>query len=118
MTALKVLIDVGVGRAVEQWFRQAGHDILAVRDLDPSMEDSAILAWAVAEHRIVVTMDKDFGELVFQSGQQHAGVLLLRLENAGSAEKVRVIEEIIVNHGDELATKFAVYQHGVLRIRS
>jgi predicted nuclease of predicted toxin-antitoxin system len=117
MTALKVLVDVGVGIAVEDWFRQNGHDTVAVRDRDPHMDDTDILAWAVAEARLVVTMDKDFGELVFHSGQQHAGVLLLRMEGAVATEKVRVVKEIVKNHGDELAGKFAVYHNGHLRIR-
>jgi predicted nuclease of predicted toxin-antitoxin system len=56
-----------------------------VRDRDARMVDSAILAWAVNEQRLVITMDKDFGELVFRSGQAHDGVLLLRLEEARSA---------------------------------
>jgi predicted nuclease of predicted toxin-antitoxin system len=86
MTILKVLVDVGVGKAV-------------------------------AEQRIVITIDKDFGELIYHSGQVHAGVLLLRLEDATGAEKSRVVEEIVTNHGGRLPSKFAVYQNGILRIR-
>ncbi len=115
MTALRIL--VGVGRAVESGLRQNGHDTQAVRDRDPKMGDTATLSWAVAEQRIVITMDKDFGELVYHSGQPHAGVLLLRLESAASAEKVSVIEEIVNTHGDELPGKFTVYQDRRLRIR-
>ena len=66
MTVLRVLVDVGVGRAAEGWLRQHGHDTQSVRDRDPRMEDADILSWAVNEQRLVVTMDKDFGELVFQ----------------------------------------------------
>lgn len=117
MTALRVLVDAGVGAAVEEWFRQNGHDTHAVRDRDPRMEDADILAWAVADRRIVVTMDKDFGELVHHAAQPHAGVLLLRLEGASGQEKTRVIEEIITKFGDQLADKYAVYQNGQLRIR-
>ncbi len=83
-TPLKLLVDVGVGKAVETWFCQAGHDIVAVRDRDAHMDDLDILAWAVQEQRLVVTMDKDFGELVYHSGQAHTGVLLLRLKGAQS----------------------------------
>jgi predicted nuclease of predicted toxin-antitoxin system len=117
MTVLKVLVDVGVGKAVEDWFRQCGHDTQAVRDRDPSMDDATILQWAAAEQRIVISMGKDFGELVHHSGMPHAGVLLLRLEDAVSAEKVRVIDEIVTTYGDQLAGNFAVYQNGILRIR-
>jgi predicted nuclease of predicted toxin-antitoxin system len=63
---LRLLVDVGVGKAVEEWLRTAGYDVKAVRDVDPRMDDDAILAWAATEHRLVLTMDKDFGELVLQ----------------------------------------------------
>lgn len=69
------LIDVGVGKAVEEWIRSEGYDVLPVREIDPSMQDIDILSLAVAEQRILITMDKDFGELVYRSGQPHAGVL-------------------------------------------
>ena len=117
MTVLRVLVDVGVGRAVEEWFHQNGHDTQSVRDRDPKMDVVDILAWAVSETRLVVTIDKDFGEWVFHSGPAHAGVLLLRLESAASQEKVRVVQEIVTNYGDQLPGNFAVYQDGRLRIR-
>jgi predicted nuclease of predicted toxin-antitoxin system len=115
--ALQVLTGVGVGRGVEDWLRSAGHEVKAVRDVNPRMDDDDILAWAVGEQRLVLTMGKDFGELVYHSGQSHAGILLLRLEDAASDEKVRVVREIFTQRGRELAGHFSVYQNGRLRIR-
>jgi predicted nuclease of predicted toxin-antitoxin system len=81
------------------------------------MADSDILAWALAENRLLLTMDKDFGELVFLSGRSHAGVLLLRMEDAGGAGKIAVVHDILANHGPALLNRFSVYQDGRLRIR-
>jgi predicted nuclease of predicted toxin-antitoxin system len=78
---LKFLVDVGVGKKVEQWLQRGRYDIKAVRDINPKMDDREILGIAVSEGRMVITMDKDFGELVYNSGFQHAGVLLLRLNH-------------------------------------
>jgi len=114
---LQILVDVGVGKAVEDWLRQAGHDVRTVRERDPRMEDTDILAWAFSEQRLLITMDKDFGELVYHSGQPHAGVLLLRMADALSTEKVAAVEFITANYGDQLAGRFSVYQDGRLRIR-
>jgi predicted nuclease of predicted toxin-antitoxin system len=114
---LSVLTDVGVGTAVEDWLRAEGYDIKAVRDVDPRMSDDAILAWAVRERRPVVTMDKDFGEMVYRSGQAHAGILLLRLDDATGVQKVRVVRQIFTQHGHQLPQHFSVYQNGRLRIR-
>ena len=118
MTVLHVLVDVSAGKAVEEWFRQNGHDVQSVHERDPRMTDADILSWAVSEQRIVVAFDKDFGELVYHSGQAHSGVLLLRLESATVSEKLRVLAEIVQNHGDQLPGSFAVYQLGRLRVRT
>jgi predicted nuclease of predicted toxin-antitoxin system len=115
---LKLLVDVGVSRAVELWLEQAGHDTLTVRGLDAAMKDDAILALAAAEERLLITMDKDFGELVVHSGKAHAGVLLLRLEDATSEEKVQVVQEIFREHVSLLHGNYCTYQRGRLRIRS
>lgn len=114
---LRFLVDVGVGRGVERALTDDGHDVVSVRDRDPRMPDDAILAWAAAEGCIVVTMDRDFGALVFQSANPQAGVLLLRMLDATSAEKATTAREIVRDHGDELPGSFAVFQKGRLRIR-
>ncbi len=114
---MKILVDVGVGKAVEEWLRKQGYDVLAVRDLDPRLPDSAILHRAVIEQRLVITMDKDFGELVYQSGQPHAGVLLLRLEEADSRKKVNIVKKIFTRYAQQLVGNFSVYQRDRLRIR-
>ncbi len=114
---MRILIDVGVGKAVEEWLKKQGYDVLAVRDLDPRLPDSVILHRAVIEQRLVITMDKDFGELVYQSGQPHAGVLLLRLEEADSRKKVSIVKKIFTRYVQQLVGSFSVYQRGRLRIR-
>jgi predicted nuclease of predicted toxin-antitoxin system len=65
---------------------------------------------------MVVTMDKDFGELVYRSGKKHAGVLILRLEDATGDEKVEVVKKILNEHQDKMQNRFCVYQAGRLRI--
>lgn len=114
---MKVLIDVSAGQVVADAVRALGHDVQAVWDVDPRMADADILAWAVREGRLVVTMDKDFGELVYRSGEPHAGVLLLRLEAMRAAERAQIVTDIFMNHANELVGHFSVYQHGRLRIR-
>jgi predicted nuclease of predicted toxin-antitoxin system len=115
---VKLLVDVGVGRAVEEWLESQGYDVSCVRHLDPRMRDDAILALAADEQRLVITMDADFGELVFRSAAAHCGVLLLRLEDADGETKAAVVEEIFTSHAGELAGQFSVYKSGALRIRT
>ena len=54
---MHVLVDVSAGGSIAEALRRAGQDVADVRDRDPRMDDSDILAWAVAEGRLIVTMD-------------------------------------------------------------
>ena len=114
---MNVLVDVSAGRTIADLIRSLGHDTAFVRDRDSAMPDADILAWAVAEGRLVVTMDKDFGDLVYRSAQPHAGILLLRLEAARTPEKTRIVTDIFAAHAADLPGHFSVYQNGRLRIR-
>jgi predicted nuclease of predicted toxin-antitoxin system len=116
-TPLKFLIDVGVGRAVEQFLEQQGYDVKMVRSLDSRMPDIDIIRLAVQEERLIMTMDKDFGELVYHLQMPHCGVLLLRLEDATGAEKVQVVANLLANYSSQLANHFGVFQNNRLRIR-
>jgi len=117
-TKLKFLIDVGVGKKVEKWLAENDHDIKCMRDINPKAGDSEILRLAVTEDRMVITMDKDFGELVYNSGKLHSGVLILRLEDADGNQKVKVMKKILSEHSGRLRGKFCVFQGERLRIKS
>lgn len=116
--ALRLLVDVGVGGLAEEMLKAEGHDITTVRSIDPRMTDDDIVRLAAKEGRMVVTMDRDFGELVYHSGLRHAGVLLLRMEDADGQEKAEALLQILREHGWRMADCFCVYQKGRLRIRS
>lgn len=113
----KFLVDVGVGNVVEAWLESEGFDVIAVRNIDPKMTDVQILKIAENQNRAVITMDKDFGELVFNRKKEHKGVLLLRLTDSTSDEKLAVVREIFDGYLDELSGNFCVYQNQTLRIR-
>lgn len=114
---LRFVLDVGVGRKVESYLQEAGYMIFSILDKDPTMSDSAILDIAEREFAMVVTMDKDFGELVFRDKRKHNGILLLRLEDETSMAKLEAIKFIMERHGTEIEGCFCVFQHGRLRIR-
>jgi predicted nuclease of predicted toxin-antitoxin system len=115
-TGLKFMVDVGVGKKVERWLREAGYDVAAVREIDPRAGDREILKLAVEDSRIVLTMDKDFGELVYRLGKAHTGVLVLRMEDADGDEKTNIVKDILLQHADKLEGNFCVYKDGTLRI--
>ena len=116
-SGLKFLVDVGVGKGIEEYLNEKGYDTKAVRDIDPGMEDEEIIRIAVSEDRMIITMDKDFGELVYHSSIEHSGVLLLRLEDATGTEKLQVVKHILNNYANRIRNCFCVFQKDKFRIR-
>jgi len=114
---MKFLIDVGVGKKVELFLKSENHDVKSVREINPSLSDFDILQIAIAEERIIITMDKDFGELVYNARLKFYGVLLLRLENMNGDEKTGILEQILQNHSSQLEKNFCVFQKGKFRVR-
>ena len=79
------------GGAVEP-LREKGHNVFWCGDILPDPGDELILRRAVQEQRILVTLDKDFGELVFLRGQRHAGII--RLVEVPSLSQAEAIHEV------------------------
>ena len=74
---MKFLLDVPVGREIAEWLQEQGYDVSEVRTIDPALSDLAILRLARAQSRIVITTDKDFGELAVRQGEAHCGIVRL-----------------------------------------
>jgi predicted nuclease of predicted toxin-antitoxin system len=114
---LRFLVDVGVGKSAETWLAENGYDVTSVRDVGSRTKDRDVLLLAERENRMIITMDKDFGELVYRSGLAHSGILILRLDDATGEQKVRVIKTILADFASIIENKFCVYQGGKLRVK-
>jgi len=118
MVRHRLLFDVGVGRHAEEAAITLGHDVAAVRHLNPKMADEETLRLAALEDRIVITMDQDFGTLVYLEGHPRPpGVLLLRLDDATGREKASALSAVLLGHAESLMGNFAVLQRDRLRVR-
>jgi predicted nuclease of predicted toxin-antitoxin system len=84
---MRFLADENIpGDAVAE-IEAAGHDIVWVRTVAPGSKDEDVLAWAVREERIILTFDKDFGELAWRAGLPvSSGIVLIRLPMPRAAE--------------------------------
>ena len=113
---MRFVVDAGVGTGVEEMLRRLGHEVAAVRDYNPHWPDTEVLALAVTRQAVVVTMDKDFGDLIFREKLSHYGVLLLRLEDATGLERAEIVRLVLAAHAEELPGRFAVFHNDRLRI--
>ncbi len=64
---MRFLIDNSAGQRIADWLRNNGHDVIGIRQLGPDPGDRAILDLSVRDNRVLVTIDTDFGELVFST---------------------------------------------------
>ena len=114
---MRLLVDESVGVAVATFLQQAGHDVVAVAEVMPQADDVSILARGTHEDRILVTNDKDFGALIFRSRMDHAGVVLLRLHDESSANRVRVLNAVLQQCRNALSGRFIVATETHIRVR-
>jgi hypothetical protein len=95
----------------------AGHDVVWVRDAHPGMSDPDVLAWAAREERILLTFDKDFGELARASALPRAcGVLLFRVPMPNPGDVGPRLSGLITSR-DDWAGNFSVIESGRVRMR-
>ena len=92
---MKLLADEGVDSAIVSRLRSDGHDVVYVAELSPGITDEAVLELANADERILMTADKDFGELVFRLRRVAFGVLLVRLPGLPSTGKADAVAQVI-----------------------
>ena len=108
-------MDRCAGRRLAEWLQGGGHDVLDTRDLGPDPGDAALLEWAASEDRVLITVDKDFGELIHLHGTPHSG--LVRLPDVLMPQRIALVEEVINHHSQALAERAIVtVQGGRIRI--
>jgi predicted nuclease of predicted toxin-antitoxin system len=97
---MRFLIDCCAGRLLADWLRNQGHDVVESRELGPDPGDRALLEWAAKETRILVTIDTDFGELIYFENVSHAG--LVRLPDVPTRERRLIMEDLLTRYETEL----------------
>lgn len=94
-----------------------GHEVISVKDVVRGSADLNVLALAVQENAILITQDRDFGELVYRQQLKHLGVILLRLASIPAVQRVDFVSLAILEHGNEMENAFTVMTPGGIRIR-
>jgi predicted nuclease of predicted toxin-antitoxin system len=105
---MKFLVDECTGPAVAYWLEQQGHDVFSVYHQARGIDDDRVIEIAQNEGRILITNDRGFGEKVFRERRPHHGVVFLRLANERSANKIRVLGQLLSQHRNALKDRFVV----------
>jgi len=85
--------------------------------MERGIDDEKVLSIAKDEDRILITRDKDFGELVYLLKKLHAGIILNRLAGISTRKKAEIILQVAETYSKELYGSFTVIQLGNVRIR-
>lgn len=103
------------GEAVEA-LRARGHDVFWVRTASPGIPDSRVVDRAASENRLLITFDKDFGELAFRQGlSSPAGIILFRIK-APSPARVAEMSVAVLEARSDWAGHFSVIEEGRVRM--
>ena len=115
---MRFLVDECTGPRVAEWLRTEGHEVFSVYDDARGIDDEIIILKALDENWILITNDKDFGELVFRERRKHHGVVFLRLSDERALNKINVLQSLLKNHADKLNDQFVTVTEKTVRFAS
>ncbi len=114
---MNFVADEGVDWPIVAQLRQLGHMVWYVAEMSPGISDTEVLSQANSPQAIVLTCDKDFGEMVFRQNAAFHGVVLMRLHGLTPEQKMDVVEKTVLQYGLQLANAFTVITPTKIRIR-
>ncbi len=114
---MRILANENFPGPVIRDLRQRGHDVMSVKESMRSAGDTEVLARAQAEGRLVVTFDKDFGELAYRFGlPASSGVILFRLTGPSpEVDNARILSAL--ESGIDWVGCFSVVSDDRIRVR-
>ncbi|MBN1902158.1 DUF5615 family PIN-like protein [Candidatus Sumerlaeota bacterium] len=114
---MRIIANENVPGDVVKALRDAGHDVIWIRTDAPGSRDGEVLESAQRENRLVITFDKDFGELAFRHGlPSQCGVILFRIPPISPENVVKLILQALKKREDWSGI-FAVIEPDRIRIR-
>ena len=112
---MRFLVDENVGPSVALWLAAMGHNVVSVYLEARGLSDDQIIQESYEGQRVLITCDKDFGDLVFRERRSHGGVVLLRLEDERPSAIVPVLGRLLDRYADRLGGRFVVVTEGHVR---
>jgi predicted nuclease of predicted toxin-antitoxin system len=91
---MRLLVDENIPGIIVQWLRSEGHDVELAGLISPGESDDYWIRHAEDDSRIMLTSDKDFGELVFRERMTSHGIILLRFLDLSLAERLDRLQEV------------------------
>lgn len=115
---MNLLADENIHADIVAWLRDRGNDVLYAAETLPTRRDDDLLAIARQEERVLITDDKDFGELVFHQRLATSGIVLVRLHSPSIAERLKRLAQVWPAIETRIAGRFTVISDRKIRVRT
>ncbi|MBI2118811.1 MAG: DUF5615 family PIN-like protein [Elusimicrobia bacterium] len=114
---MKLVADESIEKRIVENLRIQGFDVLYIAELAPAIPDKSVLHLSIKQKRILLTNDKDFGELVFLEKEITEGIILLRFSTEKTDLKSRILLSFLQTHKEKIRKHFIVLTENLARIR-
>ncbi len=114
---MKFLADECCDSDVVAALRANGHDVVFVPETMAGFMDNAVLDFAYKTGRVLITEDKDFGELVYRLKLPAHGVILLRINPRDRHEKAPLVLQLLARYREQLTVLFITVESDKIRVR-
>ncbi len=114
---MSFVADESVDQQIIERLRDEGHAVWYIVEASPGASDEDVLEFAKHKGAILLTADKDFGEMVFRQRRVTEGVIFIRLAGQSQKRKAEIVASAVKRHGEELLRAFSVITPGGIRIR-
>jgi predicted nuclease of predicted toxin-antitoxin system len=113
---VRLVADENCDFSVVVDLRLAGYDVVAITERMPGADDETVIEFARSERRLLITEDKDFGQLVFAAAKQNSGVILIRYPASTRSALTAALLKLLSDNGENLYSRFAVLEPGRVRV--
>ncbi|MDL1969922.1 MAG: DUF5615 family PIN-like protein [Candidatus Desulfofervidaceae bacterium] len=114
---MKFVADENIDKMIVDLLREEGYEVIYIPEISPTISDEEVFRLANKEKALLLTADKDFGELVFRQKIVSYGVILIRLAGLSAKKKAEIVTAAIKHYCHELTCNFTVITQKTIRIR-
>ena len=113
---MRFLVDECVGTSVAEYLKSNKHTAFSVFEEFRGASDDELLQKCYSENYILITSDKDFGELIFKNQKKHKGIILLRCNPNTFKQKITILSKLLLNYSEKLENNFVVVSNENVRV--
>lgn len=114
---MRLVADENIDFPLVVALRRVGVEVLSIEESHPGIDDRQVIQIAEAAQSILLTGDKDFGDLVFRQGYNVPAVVLLRLAGLTGLQKVEIVTSFFREEAEAILGSFCVVGELSSRIR-